>query len=51
MELQSPFEHIQEAQMILDDIKRPVEARYAGAQAHALMAIAKMMLKQQEDEE
>ena len=43
MEMQSPKDHIEEAQMILDDMQRPVESRYAGAQAHALLAIAKMM--------
>ncbi len=50
MDLRSPKEHVDEAQMILDDMQRPVEQRYQGVQAHALLAIAKMMLAQQGDE-
>ena len=50
MELESPRSHVEEAQMILDDMQRPIEMRYAGVQAHALLAIAKMMLAQQGDE-
>lgn len=50
MEMQSPRDHIREGQMILDDMQRPVELRYAGAQAHALLAIAKMMLVQSGEE-
>jgi len=50
MELDSPRSHIEEAQMLLDDMQRPVEMRYAGVQAHALLAIAKMMLAQMEGE-
>ncbi len=46
MEMQSPRDHIREAQMILEDMQRPVEMRYSGAQAHAMLAIAKMMLTQ-----
>ncbi|MEA3400304.1 MAG: hypothetical protein U9R79_03580 [Armatimonadota bacterium] len=44
--------HIQEAEMILDDMQRPMEQRYAGSQAHSLLAIA-MLLQQmlEEDEE
>jgi hypothetical protein len=51
MELDSPRSHIEEAQMLLDDMQRPVEMRYAGCQAHAMLAIAKMMLEQREAEE
>lgn len=53
MDLQTPKSHIEEAQMILDDMQRPMEMRYAGVQAHAMLAIAKMMLKQMggEDED
>ena len=40
---QTAEEHLQEGQMILDDMQRPIETRYAGAQAHALMAIAKLL--------
>ncbi|MGD9497950.1 MAG: hypothetical protein AB7Y46_16725 [Armatimonadota bacterium] len=43
---QSPEDHLKEGEMILNDMQRPIEMRYAGAQAHALMAIAKMMLAQ-----
>ena len=41
---QGPESHLDEAQMLLEDMQRPVELRYAGAQAHAMMAIAKMIL-------
>lgn len=50
MKTQTPKEHIDEAQMVLDDMQRPVEMRYAGAQTHALLAIAKLMLAQMEGE-
>jgi hypothetical protein len=50
MELESPRSHVEEAQMILDDMQRPIEMRYAGAQAHALLAIAKLMLEKKEAE-
>lgn len=48
---QTPAGHIKEATMLLDDMQRPVEMRYAGAQAHALLAIAKLMLAQAEGDE
>ncbi|MGM0494190.1 MAG: hypothetical protein ACQER1_14725 [Armatimonadota bacterium] len=51
MELDSPRSHVEEAQMLLDDMQRPVEMRYAGCQAHAMLAIAKMMLEKKEAEE
>jgi len=50
MKMQSPRNHIREAQMILEDMQRPVETRYAGTQAHAMLAIAKMMLTQMGDD-
>ncbi len=50
METQTPSSHIKEAEMILDDMQRPMEMRYAGAQAHAMLAIAKIMLGQMEEE-
>ncbi len=43
--------HIQEAEMILDDMQRPMEMRYQGAQAHALLAIAKLLKRMVEAEE
>ncbi len=43
MSEQSIRDHLKEAEMILNDMQRPIEARYAGAQAHALMAIAKLL--------
>lgn len=48
---QTPAGHIQEAEMILDDMQRPMEMRYAGAQTHAMLAIAKMMLQQMVEDE
>ena len=51
MELESPRSHVEEAQMLLDDMQRPVEMRYAGCQAHAMLAIAKMMLQKMEAED
>lgn len=51
MEMESPRSHIEEAQMILDDMQRPVDQRYAACQAHAMLAIAKMMLAKMEDED
>jgi hypothetical protein len=51
MEMQSPKDHIREGQMLLDDMQRPIEMRYAGAQAHALLAIAKLLLQQMGDDE
>jgi len=44
VKMQTPEDHLKEGQMILEDMQRPIEVRYAGAQAHALMAMAKMML-------
>lgn len=46
VKLQTPEEHLKEGQMILEDMQRPIELRYAGAQAHALMALAKLILEQ-----
>ena len=37
--------------MILDDMQRPVDMRYAGCQAHAMLAIAKMMHAKMEAED
>ncbi len=51
MELESPRSHVEEAQMLLEDMQRPVEMRYAGCQAHAMLAIAKMMLAKMEEGE
>ena len=48
---QTPASHIKEAAMLLEDMQRPIEMRYAGAQAHAMLAIAKMMLEDSEGEE
>lgn len=46
MKMQTPEEHLKEGQMILEDMQRPIEQRYAGAQAHALMALAKLVMAQ-----
>ena len=46
VKMQSPRDHVREAQMILDDMQRPMEMRYIGAQAHAMLAIAEMMMTQ-----
>lgn len=43
--------HIKEAEMLLEDMQRPVEMRYAGAQAQALIAIAKILHAQMEEGE
>ncbi|MGC9319031.1 MAG: hypothetical protein ACP5KN_13440 [Armatimonadota bacterium] len=43
--------HIQEAEMILDDMQRPVEQRYAGSQAHSLIAIAMLLQQMVEGED
>lgn len=51
MELESPRSNVEEAQMLLNDMQRPVEMRYAGCEAHALLAIAKMMLQKMEAED
>lgn len=48
---QSVRDHIREAEMILDDMQRPIEMRYSGAQAHALLAIAKLLLAQMEQQD
>ncbi len=47
----TPAGHIEEAEMLLDDMQRPVEMRYAGAQTHALIAIAKMLHAQMKEAE
>ncbi len=47
---QTVEEHFQEGQMILEDMQRPIETRYAGAQAHALMAIAKLLRQMVEEQ-
>jgi hypothetical protein len=48
---QSIGDHIKEAEMILNDMQRPIEQRYAGAQAHAMMALVKLLRDQQASEE
>jgi len=40
---QSIDDHLKEAEMILNDMQRPMELRYAGAQAHAMLALVKIM--------
>jgi len=40
---QSIDDHLKEAAMILNDMQRPMELRYAGAQAHAMMALVKVL--------
>ncbi len=50
MDVKSARGHIEEAEMILDDMQRPVEMRYAGAQTQALLAIAKVLVARMEAE-
>ncbi len=49
---QTIADHIKEAEMILNDMQRPIDQRYAGVQAHALLALVKMLrdyMEQQDD--
>jgi hypothetical protein len=48
---QSVDDHLKEAEMILNDMQRPIEQRYAGAQAHAMLALVKVLRHRQASEE